>query len=66
MTCLKCFRDPGRVVYNGGIQSKYNKDSLIVLMTILSGVSIKEHELAEKGINTGRNMTIGEMTLGFH
>lgn len=34
-------------------------------MTILSDVSNKEHDLAEKGINTDRNMTIGEMSLGF-
>ena len=67
---MKCLRDLGRVVYEGGIQSKYNKGSLsswwkLVLMAILSGVSNKELNLAEKGISTGRNMTIGEMSLGF-
>lgn len=67
---MKSLRDLGRVVYEGAIQSKYNKDSLsswwiLVLMAILSGVSNKELNLAEKGISTGRNMTIGEMSLGF-
>jgi hypothetical protein len=36
-----------------------------VLPAILSGVSNNEHNLAEKGISTGRNMTIGEISLGF-
>lgn len=67
---MKSLRDLGRVVYEGAIQSKYNKDSLsswwiLVLMAILSGVSNKELNLAEKGISTDRNMTIGEMSLGF-
>lgn len=34
-------------------------------MAILSGISNNEDNLAEKGIITGRNMTIGEMTLRF-